>query len=107
MNETKVDSRAVPQAAKAIGAGRKNQIASASETTPKADDAGESAPTSRFPSPGPMAMPRSEPSDRSWLVALLAIVTIALVLGMLAIIGINAGLVTFDWLGPNAVIGVV
>ena len=53
------------------------------------------------------ARPRSEPADRSWLVAALVISTIALGLGVLMIIGIKAGLITFDWVGPTAVFGVV
>ena len=107
MNETELDLRAAPRAAKVMSTERIAANASASETTLKVDDAGESAKTSRLPSPPSTATPRSEPSDRSWLIAVLVIGTIALFLGMLLVIEINAGLVTLDWAGPNAVFGVV
>jgi len=41
-------------------------------------------------------MPRFEPANRRWLVAVLVIAIIVFVLGMAMIIEIKAGLITFD-----------
>lgn len=106
MNETIPDLRAVPRAAKVIEAARTTVNASASGMTPKAADAGRSATTTRLPSLASTSTPRSEPVDRSWLVAVLVIGTIAIVVLMLVIIAVHAGLGPFDWIGPNAVLGV-
>src|SRR2546430_16340952 len=100
MNETERNRRGAPRDAKASVPGKTTVHASASEATRTTDDGGDPATTSRtgsrFSSPMSAPMPRFEPTNRRWLVAVLVIATIALVLGMAIIIEIKAGLITFD-----------